>query len=62
MRVRRIIAMIIGTAQSVIGGLAVIFAYINYVDLPLYLFFFIVFGFFSILSGLFLFSEREEYL
>lgn len=60
MRARRILAAIVGIAQGAIGVLAVIFAYILYFDLPLHLFVLIVFGFFSIINGLFLLTEREE--
>lgn len=74
MRPRRILVTIVGTLQSAIGVLAVIFAYILYFDffdaqarlntsvelLPFYLFAVIVFGFFSIISGLFLLYEGRE--
>lgn len=73
MRPRRILVAIVGTVQSMIGLLAVISAYFLYIDLfglqawlngtaeflPLYMFVLIVFGFFSIISGLFLLTERE---
>ncbi|MDH5438606.1 MAG: hypothetical protein OEX76_06870 [Candidatus Bathyarchaeota archaeon] len=73
MRPRRILGAIVGTVQGLIGVLAVIFAYILYIDffglqawldvtaefLPLYMLALIVFGFFSIMSGLFLITERE---
>lgn len=74
MRPRRILVAIVGTVQSAIGVLTVIFAYILYLDffglqawlnataefLPLYMLALIVFGFFSIISGLFLLTERES--
>jgi hypothetical protein len=74
MRPRRILVAIVGTLQSVIGLLAVIFAYFLYIDLfglqawlngtaeflPLHMLFLVVFGFFSIMSGLFLLTERES--
>jgi uncharacterized membrane protein len=70
---RRILVAIVGTIQSLIGLLAAVFVYIFYIDffglrawlnvteefLPLYMLVLIVFGFFSILSGLFLLTERE---
>lgn len=70
---RRILVAIVGTIQSLIGLLAAVFVYILYIDffglrawlnvteefLPLYMLVLIVFGFFSILSGLFLLTERE---
>jgi len=74
MRPRRILVAIVGTIQSLTGILAIIFAYIIYIDffglrawldvtaefLPLYMLVFIVFGFFSMISGLFLLTERES--
>ncbi len=65
---RRILATIVGTMQSAMGMLAVIFACTLYIDLfglrarlnvtteflPLHMLVLIVFGFFSILSGLLL--------
>ncbi|MFB0501917.1 MAG: hypothetical protein ACETVP_05545 [Candidatus Bathyarchaeia archaeon] len=73
MRPRRILVAIVGTVQGLIGVLAVIFAYILYIDffglqawlnvtaefLPLHMLALIVFGSFSIMSGLFLLTERE---
>ncbi len=73
-RPRRIFVAIVGTVQSAIGVLAIIFAYILYFDffdaqtrlntpvelLPFYLFALMVFGFFSIMSGLFLLYEGRE--
>ncbi len=74
MRLRRILSAVFGTLQVAVGVLAVIFASILYFDffdvqtklnmsvelLPFYLFALIVFGFFSIISGFFLFHERLE--
>ena len=71
MQPRKIFATIVGTVQSAIGVLAVIFAYILYFDffdvqtmlntpvelLPFYVFALMVFGFFSVISGLFLLHE-----
>jgi len=71
MQPRRILATIVGTVQSAIGVLAVIFAYFLYFDffdvqtmlntpvelLPFYVFALTVFGFFSVISGLFLLHE-----
>ena len=74
MGLRRILAAVVGALQVAIGVLAVIFACILYFDffdvqtglnipvelLPFYLFALMVFGFFSIISGLFLFHEGLE--
>ncbi|UCC27867.1 MAG: hypothetical protein JSW29_07370 [Candidatus Bathyarchaeota archaeon] len=74
MGARRVLTTTIGMLQSVIGGLAVIFTYtlhFNFFDvqtmlnitselLPLYSFALIVFGSFSIISGLFLLHEGFE--
>ncbi len=74
MRLRRILGAVVGTVQGLTGVLAVIFAYglySNFLDLrvwldvtaefvPLYMLALIVFGFFSIMSGLFLFTEKES--
>ena len=73
-RPRRTLAKIVGAVQSAIGVLAIIFAYVLYFDffdvqtsldtpaelLPFYLFALMVFGFFSIMSGLFLLYEGLE--
>ena len=73
MKPRRILGAIVGTVQGLIGVSAVTFAYILYIDffglrawldvtaefLPLYMLTLIVFGFFSIMSGLFLLTERK---
>ncbi len=60
MKTSRILAMIVGIAQGAIGVFAVVFAYILFFDFPLQLFILIVFGFFSIISGLFLLTERPS--
>ncbi len=71
---RKILVTVVGTAQSAVGVLAVIVAYVLYSDffslqawlhvnterLPFYMLVLIVFGFFSIISGLFLLIQREE--
>jgi len=76
MRLRRIPALIIGAVQSLIGVSAVVSAYALYTDffslrewldvsnefLSLYMLILIVFGFFSIMSGLFLLAEKESQL
>ena len=70
----KILATVVGAAQSAAGVLAAIAAYILYIDffglqawlnvttefVPLYMLILIVFGFFSIISGLFLLAERLE--
>lgn len=70
----KILSTVVGAAQSAIGALAGIASYILYSDLfglqallnvttefvPLYMLILIVFGFFSIISGLFLLAERSE--
>ena len=74
MGLRRILVAVFGMLQAAIGVSAVIFAFILYFDffdvqtglntpvelLPFYLFALMVFGFFSIISGLFLFHEGLE--
>lgn len=73
MKPRRIFGVIFGTLQSATGVLAVIFAYILYMDLfsaqswlnitteflPLHMLTLILFGFFSLMNGLFLLTEEE---
>ena len=73
---RKTLAAIVGAVQSTLGVLAVIFAYslsINFFSLqeslnvradfvPLFMLILIIFGFFSIVGGLFLLIEREETL
>ncbi len=73
--VRKAFAAAVGVAQTTMGMLAFITAYILHSDpfgirawlhintgfpIPLYMWVLIVFGFFSIASGLFLISENEE--
>jgi len=70
--IRRKVSIAIGLAQSVIGALATVFAYLLYhdffgiqallgvtsKDVVLYMLTLIVFGLLSIISGLFLVSEQ----
>ena len=73
--IRKAFAAAVGVAQSTMGMLAVIAAYILHSDpfglrawlyvntgfpVPLYVLVLIVFGFFSITSGLILITEDEE--
>ncbi|MCZ2809389.1 MAG: hypothetical protein O2V44_08550 [Candidatus Bathyarchaeota archaeon] len=73
MGLRRILAGFVGALQAAIGVLAVIFAYVlyhNFFDVqslmnisenvPVYMLLLFVFGFVSIISGLFLIHERLE--
>jgi hypothetical protein len=71
---RRILVAMVGTVQGLIGVLSVVSAYALYIDLfgfqewldvsteflSLYMLVLIAFGFFSIMSGLFLLTERES--
>jgi hypothetical protein len=70
---RKALAIVVGAAQSAVGVLVATAACILYSDflglgaslnvpelLPFYVLILIVFGFFSILSGLFLLTEIEE--
>ena len=71
MEVRKIISRVVGVAQSGMGVLAVIFAYLLYYNLfdiqgmlnassqnaPLYMLLLLIFGLFSVISGLFLIYE-----
>jgi len=73
MKPRRILGTIVGTLQSATGVLAVIFAYMLYIDLfgvqswlnitmeflPLHMLTLILFGFFSVLNGLFLLTQED---
>jgi hypothetical protein len=73
MGIRRKASITFGVAQSIIGSLATVFAYLLYynflevqtvLDVPqkdvvLYMLVLIVFGLLSIISGLFLLSGRE---
>jgi hypothetical protein len=72
MNARKTLSKTIGLAQTTIGGIAMIFAFISFYDvfgiqamlgiseesIGLYLWVFIIFGLLSIISGLFLFYER----
>jgi hypothetical protein len=72
--VRKILAMVVGTVQTTLGGLAVIFAYFLHIDffglqenlnileefVPFFMLILMVFGFFSVISGLYLLIERKE--
>lgn len=74
MGLRRILVAMVGTVQGLIGLLAVVSAYALYIDLfgfqewldvsteflSLYMLVLIAFGFFSIMGGLFLLTERES--
>ena len=74
MRVKRALVAVVGVAQGAIGVLAVIFAYMLYhnffnvqglvsmseENVPIYMLLLFVFGFISIISGLFLIHERLE--
>lgn len=71
---RKIVSTVIGVTQSVIGAFAIVFAYFFYHNvfdiqtvlnlpqrnMPLYLFLFLVFGLFSIVSGVSLIHEWLE--
>ena len=71
MEVRKIISRVVGVAQSGMGVLAVIFAYLLYYNLfdvqgmlnassqnaPLYMLLLLIFGLFSVISGFFLIYE-----
>jgi hypothetical protein len=71
---RRIFSILIGTVQSTLGGVAITVGYFLYSDyfgvraslrvpaesLPFYMLILTVFGFFSIISGSFLLTERVE--
>jgi len=74
MGLRKIVAAILGALEVAIGALAIIFAYVlfhNFFDaqglleiseenVSMYMFFLFVFGFISIISGLFLIQEWLE--
>jgi len=74
MKLRKILATVVGTVQTSIGVLAVILVYILYFNsfglrewlnvteefLPLQMLVLIVFGFFSILSGSILVREEDS--
>jgi hypothetical protein len=71
MNARKTLAKTIGVAQTTIGGIAMVFAFLSFYDvfsiqamlgiskesIGLYLWVFIIFGLLSIVSGLFLFYE-----
>jgi len=72
-KVRRIASRLVGGIQCGLGGLASVFAFliyasplirealaITYEEVYLYMFLFLVFGVFSILSGLLLVREEES--
>jgi hypothetical protein len=72
MNARKALSKTIGLAQTTIGGIAMVFAFLSFNDvfgiqtmigvspesIGLYLWVFIIFGLLSIISGLFLFYER----
>jgi len=71
-KIRRTISRAIGLMQSLVGGLAIFLAFLCYYNVfdvqvmlgfsienvELYMLVFIIFGLFSIISGLFLFYEQ----
>jgi len=71
MSTRKIISRVVGVVQSVIGAITIIFAYaihsnffnmqstmgISAKSLPLYVLILVIFGFLSIISGLFLIQD-----
>jgi len=71
MSTRRVISRIVGVAQSVVGAITIIFAYglhsnlfgmqgalgISAKSMPLFVLIFLIFGFLSIISGLFLICD-----
>lgn len=73
---RKIIEMVVGTVQTTLGGLAVILAYFLHIDffglqenlnileefVPLFMLILAIFGFFSVISGLYLLLEKERAL
>ncbi len=75
-KVRQALATIVGTVQGTLGALAVAFSYFLHVNffglqeilkvparfLPLYMLILIIFGFSSIIGGLFLLTEGLESL
>jgi hypothetical protein len=72
MNARKTLSKTIGLAQTTIGGIAMVFAFLSFYNvfgiqtmigvspesIGLYLWVFIIFGLLSIISGLFLFYER----
>jgi len=72
-KARRVALRIVGGLQCGLGGLASVFAYLVYAsplirdalaiaseEVPLYMFLFLVFGMFSILSGFLLVHEEDS--
>jgi len=72
-KARRMVSQLVGGIQCLLGGLSSVFAYIVYAsssirddlaitseEVYLYMFLFLVFGMFSILSGLLLVHEEGE--
>lgn len=71
---KKILEILVGTAQTTLGASAVVLAYFLYINffglqtwlnvskefLPLQILIIIVFGFFSIMNGLFLLTERVK--
>jgi hypothetical protein len=69
---RKILSKTVGLIQTIIGGIAMVFAFLSFYNvfgiqtmlgisltsIGLYLWVFIIFGLLSIISGLFLFNER----
>jgi hypothetical protein len=72
MNARRILSKIVGLTQTVIGGIAMVFAFLSFYNvfgiqamldvsaegIGLYLWIFIIFGLLSAISGLILFYEQ----
>jgi hypothetical protein len=72
MNARMILSKIVGLTQTVIGGITMVFAFLSFYDvfsiqailgvsaegIGLYLWFFIIFGLLSAISGLVLFYEH----
>ena len=72
MSARKILSKTVGLIQTIIGGIAMVFAFLSFYNvfgiqtmlgislasIGLYLWVFIIFGLLSIISGLFLFNER----
>jgi hypothetical protein len=72
-KARRVALLIVGGLQCGLGGFASVFAYLVYAsssirdmlaiasdEVPLYMFLFLVFGMFSILSGFLLVHEKDS--
>jgi len=71
MSTRKVVSRIVGVAQSAVGAITIIFAYglhsnlfgiqstldISAKSLPLYVLILVIFGFLSIISGLFLICD-----